>query len=420
MHIRSKEAAWRLRGAGCTLLLMLTTWIAGAARGETHDGTGTGSESAGRTGIFNAKAYGAQGDGKADDTDALQRTIDAATAPPGGIAYVPPGTYRFSSLNLTDRLGLTVEGAGQQATTLVTTAQEGAALDLTGGQYITLRRLQLRVAAEGSPAVGILMAASTGEKASPSTSNHLEQVAVSNPEGRFTLAGVLLYASGDHVFMHTNFHIIGGKPALLASGRNDYGVRSKFARIYEGDSYVSDCTFTACEFHSNGAGGEPTIVLRRTSQMRWLGGPISNSGQAQFAIRDGATQTAIYGSTLYSESGTPPPHSIRIEDTIEVNGLTLDNANVQCTRGVLGGAAGARLTGITLLGTVTVAGAPAILDFPPAEAPGEFCLKNALLHCGGLALRPTGSIAHTVLIQPGGLELPPGATARAEDGVGKF
>lgn len=53
-------------------------------------------------GIFNVTAYGARGDGIADDTDAIQKAIDAAgsfsrgTAIKGGVVYLPAGAYRVS------------------------------------------------------------------------------------------------------------------------------------------------------------------------------------------------------------------------------------------------------------------------------------------------------------------------------------
>jgi polygalacturonase len=40
----------------------------------------------------NVKQYGAQGDGKADDTIALYAAL-AATAEEGGVVYFPPGRW---------------------------------------------------------------------------------------------------------------------------------------------------------------------------------------------------------------------------------------------------------------------------------------------------------------------------------------
>lgn len=44
--------------------------------------------------VFSVYDYGARGDGKHNDTAAIQATIDAAGAAGGGVAYLPPnGTY---------------------------------------------------------------------------------------------------------------------------------------------------------------------------------------------------------------------------------------------------------------------------------------------------------------------------------------
>lgn len=44
---------------------------------------------------FNVKAYGAKGDGVADDTDAIQAAIDACCKAGGGTVFIPNGIYRL-------------------------------------------------------------------------------------------------------------------------------------------------------------------------------------------------------------------------------------------------------------------------------------------------------------------------------------
>jgi len=50
--------------------------------------------------FFNARDNGALGDGVADDTAAIQKTIDAVSARGGGVAYVPPGQYNLRPIEL--------------------------------------------------------------------------------------------------------------------------------------------------------------------------------------------------------------------------------------------------------------------------------------------------------------------------------
>jgi hypothetical protein len=61
-------------------------------------------------GAFNVKAFGAVGDGVADDTEALQSAIDAAVAALGGRVLIPAGNYRTTS-TLYIRERVTIEGA---------------------------------------------------------------------------------------------------------------------------------------------------------------------------------------------------------------------------------------------------------------------------------------------------------------------
>ena len=49
---------------------------------------------------FNVRNHGAKGDGRADDTAAIQHTIDSVTQRGGGIVYVPPGRYNTRPFQL--------------------------------------------------------------------------------------------------------------------------------------------------------------------------------------------------------------------------------------------------------------------------------------------------------------------------------
>jgi polygalacturonase len=62
--------------------------------------------------IFNIKRYGALGDGVTIVTPAIQRAIDAASLPSGGIVTVPPGRYVTGTLRLKSSVTLRLdEGA---------------------------------------------------------------------------------------------------------------------------------------------------------------------------------------------------------------------------------------------------------------------------------------------------------------------
>ena len=59
--------------------------------------------------IFDVRAQGATGDGRTVDTDAINRTILAATATGGGTVLFPPGTYLSASIRLKSNITLWLE-----------------------------------------------------------------------------------------------------------------------------------------------------------------------------------------------------------------------------------------------------------------------------------------------------------------------
>ena len=56
--------------------------------------------------VFDVRAYGAKGDGKTLDTDAINRAIDAAAAAGGGTVHVPAGRYLSFSIRLKSHITL--------------------------------------------------------------------------------------------------------------------------------------------------------------------------------------------------------------------------------------------------------------------------------------------------------------------------
>ncbi len=90
------------QGVACLLLFGLTAALAPAA-------------------VFDVKAYGAKGDGKTPDRDALNKAIEAAAAAGGGTVEVPPGTYITGSLRLRSNItlqldrGATLEASAEAA-----------------------------------------------------------------------------------------------------------------------------------------------------------------------------------------------------------------------------------------------------------------------------------------------------------------
>lgn len=63
---------------------------------------------------FNVKAFGAVGDGSADDTTAVQAAVNAVSSG-GGTVHFPPGTYMIGSAIAVGQNGTVLRGAGKSA-----------------------------------------------------------------------------------------------------------------------------------------------------------------------------------------------------------------------------------------------------------------------------------------------------------------
>lgn len=96
--------------------------------------TSTGPESgAGVRGIFDVRAYGATGDGKTLDTDAVNRAIEAAAAAGGGLVLFPAGNYLCFSIHLKSQVHLFLS----QGCTIVAaeSPKPGEQTGYNGGKY---------------------------------------------------------------------------------------------------------------------------------------------------------------------------------------------------------------------------------------------------------------------------------------------
>jgi hypothetical protein len=114
--------------------------IAGFGLLSAHEGDAGQSPE----GVFNVKAFGAKGDGKADDATAISAAI-AAVPRQGGIVYFPPGVYLLNaSIVVHARTDLSFLGAGVSATRLQMNGDGVTVLSFTGVcSRITIRDLWL-------------------------------------------------------------------------------------------------------------------------------------------------------------------------------------------------------------------------------------------------------------------------------------
>jgi polygalacturonase len=84
-------------------------------------------------GVFDVRKFGADGDGKTLDTDAVNRAIEAAAAAGGGVVLFPGGTYLCFSIHLKSQVHLVLE---QGSTILAADSPlPGGQTGYNGGRY---------------------------------------------------------------------------------------------------------------------------------------------------------------------------------------------------------------------------------------------------------------------------------------------
>lgn len=76
------------------------------------------------SGIFNVRSYGAKGDGRNIDSEAINKAIDAASKAGGGTVFLPAGTYLSYSIRLKDHINLHF-GPGAVLKAAEPTAEQG-------------------------------------------------------------------------------------------------------------------------------------------------------------------------------------------------------------------------------------------------------------------------------------------------------
>ena len=128
---------------------------------------------------YDAKVdFGAVGDGTADDTVALQNTINAArTAGGGAIAYIPRGNYRITSTLLMTGSNYVVGGSGYWSRLVWRGSAGGTMMRLTDPDRVILQNLMVGHHDSGPMNNGI----------------DIEQTSVSGGRSRMTYEGVYVH-----------------------------------------------------------------------------------------------------------------------------------------------------------------------------------------------------------------------------------
>lgn len=109
-----------VRSSIVSLLFLAVSAIGCASQPMLGGGRAAGA------GMYDVTAFGAKGDGKALDTPAINKAIDAAAAASGGTVHFPPGTYLSVSIHLKSNVALHFD---QGATLLAAAPSQGIAYD---------------------------------------------------------------------------------------------------------------------------------------------------------------------------------------------------------------------------------------------------------------------------------------------------
>lgn len=350
-------------------------------------------------GWFNVKDYGAAGDGKEDDTAAVQAAIDAAKKE-GGIVYLPPGTYNVSSLNITNvARGMVIQGVGPHGSSITGVSKGKHILDLTGSAFLSMRDFSVSTATGVHAKTGILLA--QPDYGLPSNVLHLENLFVN---GCYTVGTLYCYSVCSSDFVRCEFwNYLDTDAATVTFTRNNCGdVQSEFQPLNPQPSNCSDWTLVACEIHEHGHVPSPTrtqgtaLHLDGTMQMRWIGGNISGSGDHLIRLTATNQWVAIIGTTLYSESGYPVGSTVHNEGNLQ--SFSIQECLLHASDAVFTGNEQA------VFDELEFRGKPSILVSTGKvfDCPGG-ALLNSQIHCDGLGLS-LDTIESTLLFRPGAIE----------------
>ncbi|MBF7142738.1 MULTISPECIES: M10 family metallopeptidase C-terminal domain-containing protein [Pseudomonas] len=227
--------------------------------------------------VFNVKNYGAVGDGRTDDTQAIQAAIDAAAAAGGGTVYVPGSNYSVSAqasgsvLVLKDNVQLKGNFADKPTFTLV----KGSTSDIDGIVHISgdnTSITNLNVDGNSAKVSGLVSGLSIGDGIGVTLYN----VAAVNATG----VGIDLRSEGSQVTASSVYAEGNLQSGIVASGLVNSSLSDVITRENKGDGLRVT--------------GPLTVQDVETSQN-------SGNGLALKGDTEGRTATVTAGSSHYNQ-----------------------------------------------------------------------------------------------------------------------
>jgi len=246
--------------------------------------------------VFDVKAFGAKGDGKADDSEAIQKALDAA-GEKRAATFVPPGTYLCADLKMHRNSALTgmpAWGYGRQpGGSILKLAHDKAkcVLDMAGAVGSTVDGLSFDGGKLGKDICGISI---VKDDYATEDALRVERCQVARFSGdALRMAKVWCFTVRHSMFAFSanGINCEGWDGFVLdcwMSGNNGFGY---------GPGDVCSVTMTSNRVEWNKEGG---IVLIDGSHYNVTGNYIDRSGKAGIAILAGA---ALGGSKIMSVTG---------------------------------------------------------------------------------------------------------------------
>jgi len=285
-------------------------------------------------GFLDVRQFGAKGDGKTDDTAAIQKAIDIASRQVGGV-FLPAATYACSELHLRANValvGIPGWGYSRPGGTILSLIDDKAAslLNITEASCATIDGLSLKGNRLGTGIHGILLA-------KPDFGRREDSFRIERTQaGHFTGDGIHLSHVGCFSIRHCQSHSNAGD-GVYCHGWDGFVMDNWFSANHgagwAGRIASASVTMTANRIEWNRVG----LYLENTNNYIINGNYFDRSGEAGICIAPkgqlprSTTFVTIVGNMFCRNGATANPESldssaIRIEDAqgITVIGNSFD------------------------------------------------------------------------------------------------
>lgn len=244
--------------------------------------------------VFNVKAYGAAGDGSADDTAEIQAALDDAAAVGGGVVFLPKGNYKVSAtLTITGKavsiVGVGTGDANLDSVSTLAAADYGSLITWAGGASPVISAVQMEGAFWHSFAIDGIATATYGiqlDRVRRSEFANLRLIKSATCDLRLWIGA----ASGSD------------DNTMLNHFSNIQLERSPKGLIFEGNAFGNCChnTFSNLHIDHTAAYGLDLVEADNNFFANVMCYPRFGAGYSEYSVRFGAK---AYGNVFVSLQG---------------------------------------------------------------------------------------------------------------------